>query len=114
MVAFADDDVQVRLPAGLGVADACLQNVFGFFDVETVQVDGVGGHAFRVVVLPEDELGCLFVDCVPLGFVLFAEVGQVFGFGAVAAFVRLVGLEGGEVLVTYSTVQVGGGEVWFW
>lgn len=94
MVALADDDVQVRLPAGLGVADARLENVFGFFDVQTVQVDSVGCDAVRMVVLPENELGCLLVQSVPGGFVLLAEVGEVFGFGAVAVFVGGVSLDG--------------------
>ena len=99
VVALADDDVQVRLPPGLRVADARLQDVLRFFDVQPVQVDGVGCHAVGVVAFPENELRCLLVEGVPLRFVLLAEVGEVLGFGAVAAFVGLVGLWRGLVKV---------------
>lgn len=61
VVALADDNVQVGLPAGAGVADARLQDVLGLLDKLPVQVDGVVGYAARRVVLAEDVLGRLLV-----------------------------------------------------
>jgi hypothetical protein len=66
--------MQVRLPRGLGVADALLEDVLGLLDELAVQVDGVVGDAAGGVVLAEDELGRLLVVLgllllVPLAFV---------------------------------------------
>ena len=74
VVPLADNDMQVRLPRGLGVADALLEDVLGLLDELAVQVDGVLGDAAGRVVLAEDELGRLFVVLgllllVPLAFV---------------------------------------------
>jgi hypothetical protein len=53
----------------------------------------------------------LFVQSVPLGFVLLAEVGEVFGFGAVAAFVGLVGLGRGGLVTLVGEEGKGGWDV---
>jgi hypothetical protein len=74
VVALADNDMQMGLPRGLGVADALLEDVLGLFDKLAVQVDGVLRNAAGGVVLAEDELGRLLVVLgllllVPLAFV---------------------------------------------
>lgn len=92
VVALADNYVQVPLAPGLGVANAGLENVLGLLDELTVQVDGVLGHALRVVVLPEYVLRGLLIVALHVGAVLLALVGEALGFGAVAIFVRLAGL----------------------
>ena len=90
VVALADDDVQVGLAAGAGVADARAQDRLGLVDELAVQVDRVARHAARRVVLAEDELRGLLVVRVLLRRVPLALVGQRLGPGAVAALVGLV------------------------
>jgi len=100
VVALADDDVQVGLAAGLGVADAGLEYVLGLLDELAVQVDGVGGDAVRLVVLAEDELGRLPVVVVLLALVPLALVREGFGLGPVAALVCFSGpLKAGPLLL---------------
>lgn len=92
VVALADDDVQMGLACGLGVADARLEDLPGLVDVLAVQVDGVVGDAARRVVLAEDELGRppVVLGLPPL--VPLALLRERLGLGAVAAFIRLVRL----------------------
>lgn len=90
VVAFADDDVQVRLAVLLGVADALLEDVLGLLDELAVQVQLVAGHAVLGVVLAEDEFGGLLVVFVHLRGVLLARLGEFVGFRAVAGLVGLV------------------------
>jgi len=59
----------VRLLTGAGIADARLEDVLGLFDKLTMQVDGVGRHAARRVILPKDELGRLPVVGILLALV---------------------------------------------
>lgn len=73
VVALAHNDVQVRLPTCTGIPDARLEDVLGLFDELPMQVDGVGRHAARRVILAEDELGRLpvvglLLSLVPLTF----------------------------------------------
>jgi hypothetical protein len=92
VVSLADDDMQVGLPGGLGVADALLEDVLGFFDKLAVQVDGVLGDAARSVVLTKDELrGLLVVVCLFL-LVALAFVRELLGSRAVATLIGLVSL----------------------
>lgn len=98
VVALADDDVQVRLPALLRVADALLQDLLGLLHELPVQVDRVAVHLAHGVVLAEDELGRLPVVLVGFGGVLLALLRQLVRLAAVAALVRLLGACG-EVLV---------------
>lgn len=93
VVPLADDDVQVALATGLGVADARLEDALGLLHELAVQVDGVLGHVARRVVLAEDVLGRLLVVRVTLRLVLLALVGQGLGAGAVAMLVGLVRLQ---------------------
>lgn len=97
VVPAADDDVEVRLASGLGIADARLEDLLGLLDELAVEVDGVVGHAARRVVLAEDVLGRLPVVVVHVGAVPLAFFRLRFGFGMVAAIVRLAGLHAGAV-----------------
>jgi hypothetical protein len=90
VVAFAYDDMQVRLPASLGIANACLEDVLGLLDELAVEVDGVAGYAALGVVLAEDILGRLLVVGVLLCCVALALVRERLCCCAVAAFIRLV------------------------
>jgi hypothetical protein len=72
-----------------------------------VQVDRVGGHAPRRIVLPEDEPGRLLVVRVHLPPVLFALLRQRVGRGPVAARVRLLRLgRTGRALLGFLSRQV--------
>lgn len=96
VVALADDDVQVRLPARSGIADARLENVLGLLDKLPVQVDGVVGHPPGRVILAEYELGRLPVVGLLLLLVPLALVRERLGLGAVAALIGFVSLMAGE------------------
>jgi hypothetical protein len=72
VVALADDDMQMGLTSGLGMADARLKDVLGLLNELAVEVDGVIGYATRRIVLAEDELGCLLVIFGLLFLVSFA------------------------------------------
>jgi hypothetical protein len=98
VVSLADDHVQVRLAVLLGVANALLENLLGFFDELAVQVDGVAVDFADGVVLAEDELRGLLVVLVGFGGVRLALLRQLFRTGAIAALVGLLGLRS-EVLV---------------
>ena len=87
VVALANDDVQMRLPGLLGVADALLEDLLGLLDELAVQVDGVGVDAADGVVFAENVLGRLFVVVV------------CFGGGAVAALVGLLGARGQRLVL---------------
>jgi len=95
VVAPAHDDMQMPLAPGLGVADACLEDVLGLLDVLPVQVDGVAGYASLRVVLPEDELGRLLVVSVLLRRVPLALVREGFCRRAIPALICLVCLRRG-------------------
>lgn len=82
----------------LGVADALLENLLGFFDKLAVQIDGVAGDLTYSVVLAEDELGSLLVVFVGFGCVGLALLRQLMRRAAVAALVGLLGLRS-KVLV---------------
>jgi len=99
VVALANDDVQMRLPRLLGVADALLEDLLGLLDELAVQVDGVGVDAADGVVFAENVLGRLFVVVVCFGGVGFGLVRQVFGGGAVAALVGLLGARGQRLVL---------------
>ena len=98
MVSLADDHVEVRLAILLGIANALLEDLLGFFDKLAVQVDGVAVDFADGVVLAEDELGGLLVVFVGFGCVRLALLRQLFRLGAVAALVGLLRARG-EVLV---------------
>jgi hypothetical protein len=126
VISLSHDNVQVPLARLLGVADALLQNLFGFLDELAVQVDGVGVDAADGVVFAENVLGCLLVEGVCFGGVGFALDGEVVGGAAVAALVGLLGARGeGLVLrlfvaggvaeaVVFAFGVVGGGVVEGW
>jgi hypothetical protein len=61
VIPLADNDMQMRLAGGLGIADALLEDVLGLLDKLAVEVDGVLGDAAGRVVLAEDEFGGLLV-----------------------------------------------------
>jgi hypothetical protein len=92
VVSLADNDMQVRLPGGLGVADALLEDVLGLLDKLAVQVDGVLGDAAGAVVLPEDELRGLLVVLGLFLLVTLAFVRELLSACAVATFIGLVSL----------------------
>jgi hypothetical protein len=98
VVSLADDHVQVRLAVLLGVANALLEDLLGFFHKLAVQVDGVTVDFADGVVLAEDELGGLLVVLVGFGGVRLALLRQLFRPGAIAALVGLLRLRG-EMLV---------------
>jgi len=72
VVSLSDDDVQVPLAGLLRVADALLEDLFGFFNELAVQVDGIRVYAADGVVFAEDVLRGLFVVLVCFGRVGFA------------------------------------------
>lgn len=92
MVPLANDDVQVRLAGGLGVADALLEDVLGLFNELPVQVNGVLRYAAGSVVLPEDELRRLLVVVGLLLLMPLALIGQLLSSGSIAALIRFMGL----------------------
>lgn len=98
VVSLADDHVEVRLSALLGVANALLEDLLGFFHELAVQVDGVAVDSAHGVVLAEDELGGLLVVLVGFGCVRLALLRQLLRAAAVAALVGLLRLCS-EVLV---------------
>ena len=98
VVSLADDHVEVRLAVLLGVANALLEDLLGFFHKLAVQVDGVTVDFADGVVLAEDELGGLLVVLVGFGGVRLALLRQLFRPGAIAALVGLLRLRG-EMLV---------------
>lgn len=98
VVSLADDHVEVRLSILLGVADALLENLLGFFDKLAVQVDGVAVDFANSIVLAENVLGGLLVVLVGFRCVRFALLRQFLRATAVAALVSLLRLRG-KVLV---------------
>ena len=94
VVSLADDHVEVRLAVLLGVADALLEDLLGFFDELAVQVDSITVDFADGVVFAEDELGGLLVVLVGFGCVRLALLRQLFRPGAVAALVGLLRLRG--------------------
>jgi hypothetical protein len=98
VVSLADDYVQVRLAALLGVTDALLEDLLGFFDVLAVQVNGIAVYFADGVVFAEDEFGGLLVVFVGFCCVILALLRQFVRLAAVAALIGLLGLRG-EVLV---------------
>lgn len=50
MVPLADDDMEMRLTAGAGVAQPALEDVLGLFDELAVEVDGVRGDVVDLVL----------------------------------------------------------------
>lgn len=98
VVALANDDMQMRLPALFRVSDALFQDLLCFLYILPVQVYRVAADFTGRVVLAEDVLGSLFVVVVGGRGVLFRLLARGVGPGTVATFVCLAGL-GGEVLV---------------
>lgn len=98
VVSLANDHVQMRLSTLLGVADALLENLLGFFDVLAVQVDGIAVDFAHGVVLAKDKLRGLLVVLVGFGSVRFALLRQLFRFCAITSLVCLLGACG-EMLV---------------
>lgn len=91
VVAFSYDDVEVSFSASSCRFDSLLEDILGFLDEEAVQIDGVAGHAFGVVVLAENIVAGLAVVLFHFGSVLLAFFAEIMGAAAVAGFVGLVG-----------------------
>lgn len=53
--------VKMCLTVGPGVSDALLEDILGFLNELTVQIDGVALNPPRCIVLAEDEVGGLLV-----------------------------------------------------
>lgn len=53
--------VKMCLTVGAGVSDALLEDILGFLDELTVQIDGVALDPPRRIVLAKDEVGGLLV-----------------------------------------------------
>lgn len=92
VVSLANNNMQVGLAGGLGVADALLEDILSFLDKLAVQVDGVLGDAAGGVVLTEDELGGLLVVLGLFLLVPLAFVRELLSASAVATFIGLVSL----------------------
>jgi uncharacterized membrane protein YedE/YeeE len=100
MVSLADDHVEVRLAVLLGVANALLKNLLGFFDELAVQVDSVAGDFAHGIVLTENELRGLLVVFVGFGGMRLALLRQLARPAAIAALVGLLGLRGEMLVLT--------------
>ena len=55
VVTFSDDDMKMRLPMGFGVSDSFFENVFGFFDELSMEIDCVRVYTAFGVVFAEDK-----------------------------------------------------------
>lgn len=53
--------MKVGLAGGLSVSDALLENIFGFLDELSMQVNGIAVDPPKSIIFPEDEVGCLLV-----------------------------------------------------
>lgn len=72
MVSFADNDMQMRLPSCFGASYPLLEYVFCFFHELAVQVYGILRNTSWRIVLPEDEVGSLFVVLCHFSAMFFA------------------------------------------
>lgn len=99
VVPLADDDMQMGLAGSLGVPNARLEDVLCLLDKLAVQVNGVLGYPAGRIVLPEDEVGGLLVVLGLLFLMALARVGELLGFGAVAALIGFMGLELSESML---------------
>lgn len=66
--------MQMCFTVGSGISDTLLENVLGFFDELTVQIDGVAFNPARGIILAKDEVGGLLVVLIhhcAMSFALF-------------------------------------------
>jgi hypothetical protein len=90
VVASAHDDVQVCLTSTPRILYSLLQDVLGFLDELTVEVDGVPRDATFGVVLAKDELGRLSIILFHSGAVVFALLRQGMRCRAIPARISLL------------------------
>lgn len=89
MISLPHNNMEMRLSRAPCVLDPLLYDILRLFHKLPVQIYRISGYIG--VVLTEDELGCLLVECVHLGGVRFAFVGERLGGCAVAGGVGVLG-----------------------
>lgn len=94
VISLADDDVEMALPASLGVTDPGLQDPFSLLDKLPVQVYCIIRDPLRGIILAENIVGSLPVVFFHCGPVLFALVRQTLRLGAIPVVVGFPGLSG--------------------
>jgi hypothetical protein len=84
MISLSNNNVQMSLSLLSRYPDPFLQHIFGFFDEQAVEVDGVASDAALGVVLAENVVARLAIVLVHLCCMLFAFFGEFMGACAVA------------------------------